>query len=127
MIKHIIRPLIYTALIGFFVFAWWASKQAQHYQTELGPQLRQQYGFATGTPIINAGGKRIEVLTVYPEKGGLIEKSGFKKGDIILSTSLTGFYQALHEQQFPLTFVVVDGGDGKPINDRTKRTIIFND
>ena len=130
MIKRIFRALFYTVvtlIIGFLIFGWWTSKQAHYYQTELGPQLRQQYGFATGTPIINIGGKRLEVLTIYPEKDGPLEKAGFKNEDIVLSTTLTGFYQSLHSQKRPLSYTVVDGGDGISLKDRPTRTIIIND
>jgi hypothetical protein len=130
MIKIIIRSLVYITfglVIVFLIFGWWTAKQAHHYQTELGPELRQLYGFSTGTPIVKAGDEYIEVLTIYPEKGGVIEKAGFKNGDIILSTTLTGFYQALHQKSYPISYNVVNGGDGIAMAKRTRRTVTISD
>lgn len=130
MIKTTLRLLTYLTfglVIIFLVFGWSTSKQAHYYQTELGPELRQQYGFSTGTPVIKAGDKTVEVLTIYPEKNGLIDKAGVKSGDIILSTTLTGFYKSLHQKNFPISYYVVNGGDGEPIQARPRRTITIND
>lgn len=115
--------LVAVTIIIFLCYGGWVSYQASYYQTELGPQIRQQYGFSTGTPIIIAGGESIEVLAIYPEPGSFFELEGVKPGDIVLSTSLTGLYRMFHENTGGEMIYVTDGGDGPPINDRPTRAI----
>ena len=115
--------LAYVTIIVVLCYGWWVSRQAQHFQTELGPELRERYGFSTGTPYISAGDQNIEVLSVHPTPGGVFDAAGFQNGDIILSTTLTEFYALLAESKGDVVFHVVDGGDGESIEKRDVRTL----
>lgn len=125
MISYLVR-LLSLGIILFLCYGWWVSSQARYYQVELGPSLEEKYGFNTGSPMVIAGGDPVEVLTIYPKAGGLMETAGFENGDIVLSTSLTGFYKSLSESKGVLNIEVVSGGDGAPIGERDRRTITLN-
>ena len=107
----------------FFYYGWWISSQATYYQSQLGPDIRERYGFATGTPILTIENERVEVLTVYPEKQGPFHEAGFQKGDIIRSHKLTEFYKALSAADGEAAFTVVEGGDGRALELREPRDI----
>ena len=115
--------LISAAIIIFLCYGWWVSDQAARYQTELGPQIRERFGFATGTPMVRAGNKSLEVLTLYPEPGGVMETAGVRQGDIVLSSSLTGLYRQLDKMDGEVRIIVAEGGDGLPIEERPSREI----
>lgn len=115
--------LLAIAIIAFLCMGWWASRQADYYQVELGAGLRSTYGFAIGTPMIRAGGELVEVLAIYPDAGSPFAAAGVREGDIIVGTTLTGFYRQLHEAGGKLRFEIVRGGDGAPVEQRKKMFI----
>jgi hypothetical protein len=95
------------------------------YQVKAKPALQQDLGFATGSPYINAGGVLVEVLTVEDVvPGGIFDKAGVQKGDIIVDYSLTELYRELEKNRGgSLTIPVVNGGDGPPLRSRPTRNV----
>jgi len=118
--------IFFLGIIAFLLYGWWVSDRARYFQSELGPQLREQYGFATGTPYIRSGDQSEEVLVIYPSTSGLMNRAGFREGDIILSSSLTEFYETLSETEGTASFLVTTGGDGPPLEKRKTRLININ-
>jgi len=122
IVSYFIR-LAFVIIIVFLCYGWWVSSQAHYYQTELGPELRERYGVATGTPYLSFGDESREVLTVHPVPGGAFDAAGFKQGDIVLSTTLTTFYRTLSASEGEVIFRVVAGGDGEAIELRPVRQL----
>ena len=111
---------------SFSVWAWWTSSQAHLYQSKYGPELRNEFGFASGSPYVRAGEKEIEVFTIHPAKGGFLDKVGFMDGDIVTSESITRFYKLLYNSRGrTISIQVVKGGDGPSIDLRETRTLKF--
>jgi len=111
---------------GAFAWIMWIQAEAAKYQTDLGPQIRSAYGFSHGSPYIKTGDYRVEVFTVYPDAGGILERAGFRNGDIVVSENITGFYKLLYQSKAKeVTVTVVDGGDGPPVEQRKTRVVSF--
>ena len=107
-------------------WVWWTVSQALLYQSEYGPELNSELGFIHGSPYVYAGGKTVEVFTIYPIKGGFLDKVGFREGDIITSESITGFYKLLyHSRGKSISVRMVNGGDGPPISKREIKSLTF--
>ncbi|MBL1433843.1 MAG: hypothetical protein COB94_010475 [Gammaproteobacteria bacterium] len=117
--------LVFALVVATFIgWAWWIGDQTRLYQTELAPQIEAIYGFKVSTPQVRVHNKRRQVLAVHPDKNGLLYTAGFRDDDIILSHQMTAFYKALHHQDDKaLTFNIIDGGDGLPLNQRELRKI----
>lgn len=120
------KRIVYTAItlslffalswIGFTIFEIW------NYQYRLAPIIQKELEFKHGSPYINVEGSMIEVFTIHPKKNGAISKSGIKDGDIVISESITSFYKLLSESNGKkVTVIVVDGGDGPPLDKRKQR------
>ncbi|MBL4852271.1 MAG: hypothetical protein JKY90_08350 [Gammaproteobacteria bacterium] len=109
---------------AFIGWVWWINNQAQLYQIERAPQVEATYGFTVSTPQIRVDDRRRQVITIQPNKNGLLYVAGFRENDILLSHQMTAFYKALyHQNSDTLHFNVLDGGDGLPLNQRELRTI----
>ena len=125
-----VRIIIYSVVIVivFFLIAIkWITSQAALYQTELGSQLREEFGFSHGSPYIQSGTDKVEVFTIYPKPNSFMHDVGFSKGDIIVSESITGFYKLLYKSKGKKVSVnTVSGGDGPPLVDREVKTLTFH-
>lgn len=113
--------------LGLGILVGWGVYQAHLYQSVYGPELEKELGFTTGSPWVQAGDRKVEVSTIHPVSGGYMGKIGFQDGDIIISHSFTEFYKMLYTQRGELVSVdLVDGGDGRPIEQREIRTLRFH-
>lgn len=114
-------------VIGLGAFVGWGVYQTHMYQSVYGLELETELGFTTDSPSVQAGDTKVEVSTIHPVSGGYMGKIGFKDGDIITSHSLTQFYKMLHTKRGELVSVdLVDGGNGRPIEERKARTLRFH-
>ncbi len=113
--------------LGLGAFVGWGLYQAHLYQGVYAPEIEKDLGFTTGSPWVKAGGENVEVFVIQPVAGGYMGKIGFQDGDIITSHSITEFYKMLYTQRGELVSVdLVDGGDGRPIEERKIRTLRFH-
>ena len=118
---------IAMVFIAFLGWNWWISDQARLYQIDRGTEIEAKYGFTISTPQVRVHDIRRQVLAVHPEDDGLLYQAGFRDGDILLSHHITAFYKALyHHSDKTLSFNVIEGGDGLPLNERELRTITLN-
>lgn len=117
--------LSFAIVVGVFItWAWWIGDQTRLYQTELAPEIEATYGFKVSTPQIRVHDKRRQVLAIHPDENGLLYDAGFRDNDILLSHQMTAFYKVLyHQGESELSFSVIDGGDGAPLNQRELRKI----
>ncbi|MBL1294028.1 MAG: hypothetical protein COB61_009165 [Thiotrichales bacterium] len=116
--------IVFSSFIGW---SWWIGQQTELYQVELAPEIEATYGFKISTPQVRVHDRRRQVLAIHPEKNGLLYQAGFRDNDILLSHQITALYQALYNQQNQtLSFNVIDGGDGPPLNERELRTITLS-
>lgn len=113
--------LVCAAFIGW---GWWIGEQTKLYQIARAPQIEAAYGFTASTPQVRVHDKRRQVFAIHPDEKGLLYAAGFRDHDIILSHQMTAFYKALyHQADKTLSFKIIDGGDGLPLNQRELRTI----
>lgn len=124
------RIILYSLVVVFVFFliaTRWIANQAAFYQTEIGPQLREEFGFNHGSPYIQAGTDKVEVFTIYPKQNGFMHNVGFNEGDIIVSESITGFYKLLYQSKGKKVSVnTLMGGDGPPLDNREVKTLTFH-
>ncbi len=114
-------------VLGLGTMIGWGLYQAHLYQGVYAPELEKDLGFTTGSPWVKAGGENVEVFVIQPVAGGYMGKIGFQDGDIITSHSITEFYKMLYTQRGELVSVdLVDGGDGRLIEERKIRTLRFH-
>lgn len=119
--------LVGALVLGLGTMIGWGLYQAHLYQGVYAPELEKDLGFTTGSPRVKAGGENVEVFVIQPVAGGYMGKIGFQDGDIITSHSITEFYKMLYTQRGELVSVdLVDGGDGRPIEERKLRTLRFH-
>lgn len=115
---------IAIAIVIFIGWAWWIGQETQRYQVELAEEIENRFGFTVSTPQVRMGDRQHSVLAIHPEKSGLMANAGFQDNDILISHQITALYKALyHSDNEPLVFKVVDGGDGKALNQRELRAI----
>jgi hypothetical protein len=119
--------LVGALVLGLGTMIGWGLYQAHLYQGVYAPEIEKDLGFTTGSPWVKAGGENVEVFVIQPVAGGYMGKIGFQDGDIITSHSITEFYKMLYTQRGELVSVdLVDGGDGRPIEERKIRTLRFH-
>lgn len=119
--------LVGALVVGLGSMIGWGLYQAHLYQGVYAPELEKELGFTTGSPWVKAGDEKVEVFVIQPVAGGYMGKIGFQDGDIITSHSITEFYKMLYTQRGELVSVdLVDGGDGRPIEERKARTLRFH-
>jgi hypothetical protein len=119
--------LVGVLVLGLGTMIGWGLYQAHLYQGVYAPEIEKDLGFTTGSPWVKAGGENVEVFVIQPVAGGYMGKIGFQDGDIITSHSITEFYKMLYTQRGELVSVdLVDGGGGRPIEDRKVRTLRFH-
>lgn len=114
-------------VLGLGTMIGWGLYQAHLYQGVHAPEIEKDLGFTTGSPWVKAGDENVEVFVIQPLAGGYMGKIGFQDGDIITSHSITEFYKMLYTQRGELVSVdLVDGGDGRLIEERKIRTLRFH-
>ena len=90
------------------------------------PALQRDLGFNHGSPYVQVGGTRKELMTIeHVTPGGVFDRAGFRSGDIPLDDlSIFGFYRWLDASRGQtVTISVADGADGLPLRQRPKRSI----
>ena len=89
------------------------------------PLLKYDLGFDHGSPYVKVGGEVREVFmidSILP--GGVFDRSGVLRGDIVMDVQILEFYEHLERHRGGnYIFSVVEGGDGPEFGKRTKRTI----
>ncbi len=95
---------------------------ANYYNNKI---IIDKLGFNYKVSRVNAGPDKVVVLTVHPFNGGLLEKAGFKDGDILLNLLDPSFKKLLKKLKkgVPVLIDVVEGGNGPSIEDRKIRRI----
>jgi hypothetical protein len=118
-----------AALLALLFGGWvaWVMFEAFYYQGAVGVSLNRELGFTHGSPYVRCGGEVREVFTIESvTPGGVFDRAGFRKGDIVRGLSFTEFYKLLHRNRGrDVTIEVVDGGDGPPLDQRTSQAITF--
>ena len=100
--------------------------QEMYAQITLGSTVQSRYGFTIGSPFVQAGPSRIEVMTIASVvPGGLFSKAGFKAEDIVVEPGTIGqLYRLLNSPSgTQVTVGVVEGGNGAPIEQRVRRDV----
>lgn len=140
--KHAHRPDLRELLSRYFLglaigigmlvavlggFLGWGIYQAHLYQSVYGPELQKELGFTTDSLRVKAGDQSVKVSVIHTVPGGYMDKIGFQDSDIITSHSFTEFYKLLYTKRGETTAIdLVDGGDGKPIEERKVKTLRFH-
>ena len=86
--------------------------------------LQSDLGFYHGSPVVRAGDRWREVLTLLPQPSGPFATVGVRDGDIVADYSVKRFYKLLEEYRGErVQFYVLNGGDGPPLKERARRVI----
>jgi len=125
--RRAIWPVTYLVLgvslllvpVAFFM-------REMHIQAELGPKVESRIGCRITGPYIQAGDRHIEpIATTAIAPGGACDQAGFQLNDILIGErSLATVYQRLSAPSGKrVTFDVVPGGDGLPLDERPRRKV----
>jgi hypothetical protein len=118
-----------TFTVLFAVLVVYGASVAWYWQKTVGEPLERELGFQHGTPYVQEDGSQWpqEVLTVESVvPGGVFDQAGFRQGDVVRGLSINGLFQVLHRARGQqVTIRVVDGGNGRPLEQRPERTITF--
>jgi len=118
--------IIIAIIIAGLSYGFWITKQSQHWQGDVAPRYKDLLGFVYGTPYVRAGSERIEVFSLYPESGSVLEHQGVRDGDIVLDMRINDLFKALDSNRGgQINISVTKGGDGPPIEERSVRNIII--
>lgn len=128
MAKRLIR---FSVSIVVLCAIWVAcvAANAWYWQIIIGRPLEQALGFRHGTPYIyETGSSRprevLAIETIVPR--GVFDQAGLRSGDIVRDLSINGLFQALDRgRRQQVAIRVVDGGDGRPLEQRPVRTFEF--
>jgi hypothetical protein len=119
------------ALAGLFaVWVVYIVCAAWYWQITVGKRLERELGFQHGTPYVREEGSSwlrevLIVESVVP--GGVFDRAGFRRGDVIRGLSINGLFQLLQRGRgHQVTIRVVDGGDRPPLEQRPERAITFD-
>jgi len=124
----ILIPIFAVALLFLFYFysefKW--RREWAWYDTHAS-SIENDLGFRHDSPYISCHGQLIEVVSIHPTPGGLIEKAGVIEGDILVERGLVKFYQRLEKSRGHVQrFEVVQGGSQGCLDERQKRVITVN-
>lgn len=122
--------LAVAVALPLVISAIWATNVATdsaHWQLKVGRQLERELGFRHGTPYVSEGTSFTEVLSIESVvEGGVFDRAGFHDGDILRRLTVNELFRRLHSGRGErLTFRVVDGGNGRALNQRAERAITF--
>ena len=118
--------IITAIIIAGLSYGFWVTKQSRHWQGEIAPIYMELLGFTYGTPYVKAGLERIEVFTLHPDSGGVLEHQGVRDGDIVLDMRINDLFKALDSNRGgQINIRVTKGGDGIQIEERPVRNIII--
>ncbi len=128
MPRNLFRLLLFAVGAGVLFLAFVSVRiyfDTQAYD-RYAPALQRDLGFDHGSPYIQVGGTRKELMTIeHVTPGGVFDRAGCRSGDIPLDDlSIFGFYRWLEASRGQtVTISVADGGDGLPLHQRPKRRI----
>lgn len=124
----ILRSLPAGLIVGalaILVAATTIMARGLYYQDRIGRELSRNLGFTHGSPYVRCGDRDREVFAIESvEPGGAFDRAGFRDGDIVVGTDITGLYRELHRNRGrEVTVSVVEGGDGPPLAERPVRKL----
>lgn len=120
--------IVAVALLALGLLSAWIVAEAAYYQGRKAKRLEDDLGFRHGSAYPRCNGRtHLGVLCIEAvTPGGVLERAGFRPGDLIPALTITGFFKLLYRGRGrEVEVTVIASGDGPELDERPSRTLRF--